>query len=125
VVIEGDLTVIHLRARRCGAPATGRRGWRVAEDGRHLVIRVGHASIERVHHVDIAESPTEIVVTAWVGTLAHVDSWTTVADTKRRAWSGQAQLSAPVGRRKVRDGALAPPAAGPPGTHLRPGDQPE
>lgn len=105
MVIEGDAGVANLR-QRCGWP--GRSGLTVAQDG-GLVIKVGHGSIERVHHVDIEEGPTEVVVTAWIGTLAEAADKTVTATMELRLWSREIELSASLGNRSLRDGAPEPP----------------
>lgn len=103
VVIEEDLSVVDLRPRRCGSGV--RPGLTIAEDGRRLVIHLGHGSIERVHHLDVVEGHAEVVVTAWVGTLAAVANKTVIATMKKRLWFREVELSAPLGGRRLRDGA--------------------
>lgn len=105
MVIDGDLTIPSHSPRQF-------HHLRLAEDlGTVVVAVVSHGVWEGVHHLDARESDQEVVVTAYVGTLRAIAERQAAGEVMNFVMKSvlrpfRVGLTAPLGDRALRDGAL-------------------
>jgi hypothetical protein len=103
-------SAVNPRARRCLeiVPA-GQAGATTARSSIRVTIGIG--TFEEVHHIEIRESVTHVIVTAFVGIAPEAaqrrgEGRAPVYTMQRLHWTREFPLSAPLGGRTILDGAL-------------------